>query len=193
MDDVAKKILVSFTIKGPRNLPQMFIDANNLNGRSSISFSLRVNDVQIQLAEYNESFFSRHKVEKIISCPVNSVIELVVNETGKLIWQKSIDFFDPKLIRLENEMENDFVLCKPSCMQNEPCRVIASEDWTADGLQPQKYEMSGIVYNVFMLEASFKPFKLNSEVCGEVKIFNAESPIAHTMIGHGRINRRLVE
>ena len=183
MDDVAKKILVSFTIKGPRNLPQMFIDANNLNGRSSISFSLRVNDVQIQLAEYNESFFSRHKVEKIISCPVNSVIELVVNETGKLIWQKSIDFFDPKLIRLENEMENDFVPCKPSCMQNEPCRVIASEDWTADGLQPQKYEMSGIVYNVFMLEASFKPFELNSEVCGEVKIFNAESPIAHTMIG----------
>ncbi len=181
LDEIDKKINVGFKFSGPQTLSPEFIIEHNLIGRPYTTFSVLVNNTPVFTPEYNERFYCRRNVEKKVQCSIDDTVTVIINETGEVISNRDINFETPKIVYLVDEENNIFRLGDAQHLEDEACRIIATEDWNGD-CKFEIFTIGGNNYKVFYPERGTSRIVLHSESRNETRTLDPATESLKTFI-----------
>ena len=181
LQEISKNINVGFKFSGPQTLSPEFICEHNLIGRPFTTFSVLVNNAPVFTPEYNERFYCRRNVERKIQCSIDDTVTVIINETGEVLSNRDINFDTPKIVYLIDEENNIFRLGEPQHLNEEDCRIIATEDWMTD-CKFEIFSICGKNYKVFYPEKGSGRIILHSDSRDETRTLDPATESMKTFI-----------
>lgn len=186
-DDNRKIVDIYYQMNGPQVLSEDFINEHKLIDAQYITVSVKCNNNDIYIIEYDNRHYCRRNVKYRGQYRIGDEITIEIAETEEILLTHELDLSDPKLLSLIDSYNNTYTLCDSKKIAFSDCRAIAMDGWTSKDLRNDNYSVGTEIYKVFFIKQTSNSIIINNGL--ESKTIDPKQPLCWTIIDPKSVHR----